>query len=116
VLLAGLDGEALEKYLATVTFDRFTDHTIDSADALRAELADVREAGYALVDQELEDGLRSIAVPVRGADGAVAAAVNLSTHASRRSPEAMRAELLGPLRDAAARIEADLVAAAPPRT
>ncbi|MCP2254563.1 transcriptional regulator, IclR family [Prauserella aidingensis] len=116
VLLAGLSDEALEAYAGTATFDRFTDRTTDSAAALRAELAGVREAGYALVDQELEDGLRSIAVPVHGADGAVAAAVNLSTHASRRSPEAMRAELLPPLREAARGIEADLLAAAPPRT
>ncbi|GAA1223352.1 IclR family transcriptional regulator C-terminal domain-containing protein [Prauserella halophila] len=115
VLLAGLAGDALETYLATATFDRFTDRTTGSADALRAELAAVRETGYALADQELEEGLRSIAVPVRGADGSVAAAVNLSTHASRRSPEAMRAELLPPLRDAAGAIEADLGAAAPPR-
>ncbi|MBB3665822.1 IclR family pca regulon transcriptional regulator [Prauserella sediminis] len=115
VLLAGLSDDVLESYLTAASFDRFTDRTTGSAQALRSELAAVREAGYALVDQELEDGLRSIAVPVHGADGAVAAAVNLSTHASRRSPEAMRAELLPPLRDAAARIEADLAAVAPPR-
>lgn len=115
VLLAGLPDEARDAYLGSATFDRFTDRTTGSADALIGELTAVRDQGYAIVDQELEDGLRSIAVPVRGADGAVAAAVNLSTHASRRTPESMRAELLSPLRAAAARIEADIVAASPPR-
>ncbi|OLT48522.1 IclR family transcriptional regulator [Saccharomonospora sp. CUA-673] len=116
VLLAGLSDEDLAGYLDAATFHRFTDRTTDSAAALRAELSAVREQGYALVDQELEDGLRSIAVPVRGSDGRVAAAVNLSTHASRTTPDQMRRRLLPPLQEAARRIEADLTSVAPPGT
>ena len=70
-----------------------------------------RRDGYALVDQELEEGLRSIAVPIRDGSGAVVAAMNLSTHAARRSVASMRSELLPALRETAARIEADLAAA-----
>jgi IclR family pca regulon transcriptional regulator len=62
------------------------------------------------VDQELEDWLRSIAVPIHSSGGTVVAAMNLSTHASRRTPAAIRQELLPPLREAAAAIEADLAA------
>ncbi len=78
---------------------------------LRAKLERVRHDGYAIVDQELEEGLRSIAVPIRDGSGSVVAAMNLSTHAARRSVAAMRTELLPPLRETAARIEADLAAA-----
>jgi IclR family pca regulon transcriptional regulator len=78
---------------------------------LGEELQRVREQGWALVDQELEQGLRSVAAPIHDAAGAVVAAVNLSTHASRRTVEEIRDDLLGPLRETAARIEADLIAA-----
>jgi IclR family transcriptional regulator, pca regulon regulatory protein len=66
--------------------------------------------GWAILDQELEDGLRSVAVPIRDATGAVVAAMNLSTQASRRTPAGIRRELLPPLRKAAGAIEADLAA------
>lgn len=79
---------------------------------LREKLERVRRDGYALVDQELEEGLRSIAVPIHDRGGAVVAAMNLSTHAGRRTIDAMRRELLPPLRETAARIEADLAAGA----
>jgi IclR family pca regulon transcriptional regulator len=60
------------------------------------------------VDQELEEGLRSVAVPIRDRDGAVIAAVNVSAHASRATKDIVRKELLPPLLETAARIEADL--------
>jgi IclR family pca regulon transcriptional regulator len=108
VLLAGLDEAGFEPRVP---------HAIADADALRTELALVREQGFAVVDQELEEGLRSIAVPIRDRSGTVSAAVNLSTHAGRRTIESMRRELLPPLLETAARIEADLaVAASSPNT
>ncbi len=110
-MLAGLDDAALDAFLANAAFTLASPRAIADADALRAELARVREQGFALVDQELEEGLRSIAVPIRDGSGAVAAAVNLSTHAGRRTIDSMRRDLLPPLRETAARIEADLAAA-----
>jgi IclR family transcriptional regulator, pca regulon regulatory protein len=110
VLLAGMDPPALAEFIEQVEFRQLTATTVDSDFALRREIDRVRRQGWALVDQELEDGLRSIAVPIHSPDGAVAAAINLSTHASRRNPQAMRAELLPPLREAAAAIERDLAA------
>jgi IclR family pca regulon transcriptional regulator len=85
-----------------------TGHTITSATALRRELRKIRAQGWALVDQELEEGLRSIAAPIRDADGQVIAAVNVSTHAGRRTLNSIVEELLQPLLATARRIELDL--------
>lgn len=108
VLLAGLDDEALEDYLARVSLEPFTDSTVRSVEELRARLAKVRADGYALVDQELEAGLRSIAAPVRNRLGRVVAAVNVSSHVSRIGKEKARREFLPPLLETVAAIEADL--------
>jgi len=115
VQLAGLPEERLEEYLARADLRRLTSHTLTSAAQLRAELARVRRQGWALVDQELEEGLRSIAAPIRDRAGAVVAAVNVSAHASRASSETVRTVLLPPLLAAAAGIEADLRVGAPAR-
>ncbi|KUJ37555.1 IclR family transcriptional regulator [Streptomyces sp. NRRL F-5122] len=85
-----------------------TSRTVTDPDELRAALDRVRREGYALVDEELEEGLRSIAVPVRDRGGKVVAAVNIAMHSSRRTIEECVAELLPELRATAARIEADL--------
>ena len=78
VLLAGLDGEALATYLARADLSPLTPHArIDQA-GLLSLIHGVRERGWALVDRELERGLRSIAVPVHR-HGVVVAAVNVST-------------------------------------
>ena len=108
VLLAGLTDEELDAYLERVQLDRLSPRTVRSAGALRAELARVRAQGWAIVDQELEAGLRAVAAPIRDRDGRVVAAVNLSTHASRTTTETMRRRLLPALLATAARIEGDL--------
>ncbi|WP_309113298.1 IclR family transcriptional regulator C-terminal domain-containing protein [Saccharothrix sp.] len=110
VLLAGLTAAELERYLATVRLEPLTSHTITSAERLREELDVVREQGWALVDQELEEGLRSVAAPVRDRTGRVVAAVNVSSHASRTSLERIRAETVPPLLATCAAIEKDLAA------
>ena len=115
VLLAGMSGAELEAYFVVARLDRLTDHTVTAPDKLRAEVARVAEQGWAMVDQELEEGLRSVAAPIRGRDGAVVAAVNLSTHASRTTAESVEADLVPPLLTTARAIEADLGIAAPAR-
>ncbi|MER6159747.1 IclR family transcriptional regulator C-terminal domain-containing protein [Streptomyces sp. NPDC001868] len=87
---------------------RLTPHTVTDRRDLLAVLERVRDAGYALVDGELEEGLRSIAVPVRERGGRVVAAVNVAMHSSRRSVEECVAEVLPELRDAVGRIEGEL--------
>ena len=107
VLLAGLPEDELATRLRD-PLPALTEVTVTSVDGLRAELARVRARGFAMVDQELEPGLRSIAVPLHDRTGAVAAAVNLSVHASRTTPEGLERDLLPPLRETAAAIERDL--------
>ncbi|AKZ56305.1 putative transcriptional regulator [Streptomyces ambofaciens ATCC 23877] len=71
-------------------------------------LPEVRAQGHALVDEELEAGLRSLAVPVRDRTGRVVAAVNVATHAARRSAVSCVADVLPELRRTADLVEADL--------
>ncbi len=113
VLLAALPPEALESYLGRAELRRLTSHTIVLPAALRAELDEVRGRGWAMVDQELEEGLRSIAAPIRDRAGRTVAAVNVSTHATRTSLQAARRDLLPPLLATATKIETDLSALAP---
>ena len=110
VLLAGLDEAELDQFLQRAELRPLTAETVTDVAALRAELGRVREQGWAIVDQELEGGLRSVAAPIHSPDGSVVAAINLSTHASRRTLEAIRQALLPPLLETAARIERDLAA------
>ena len=110
VLLAGLPDDELEAYLKDIRLERLTARTVSSAAALRAELQRVRAQGWAMVDQELEEGLRAVAAPIRDRAGRVVAAVNVSAHASRTTLERMRRDLVPPLVAAAARISADLPA------
>jgi IclR family pca regulon transcriptional regulator len=89
VLLANLPQEQVETFLARAAPERINAHTIvDKAELARA-IARVREQGYALVDQELELGLRTIAVPVRNFRGEVVAAMNISVHAGRMTVDQM---------------------------
>jgi IclR family pca regulon transcriptional regulator len=113
VLLAGLEPNALDAVLAASTLAALTPETIHEQDALRAELDRVRAQGWALVDQELETGLRSVAAPIRNRDGIVVAAVNLSAQAARTGIDDVYAELLPPLLATAEAIERDLGVARP---
>ncbi|GAA1080826.1 IclR family transcriptional regulator domain-containing protein [Tsukamurella strandjordii] len=81
VLLAAADEDELEAYFANATLAPLTPRTITSRAALEAELAKIRTQGYAMVDQELEVGLRSLAVPVPGRDGRPRAAINMALSA-----------------------------------
>jgi IclR family transcriptional regulator, pca regulon regulatory protein len=108
VLLAALPDEELERYLAEAPFDRLTSRTVTNPARLRAIVHEVARQGYAIVDQELEEGLRAVAAPIHGAADVGTAAINVSAHASRVSMVAMRAQILPALLDTARQIEADL--------
>lgn len=108
VILAHLPDEDAEARLARVELKPLTPRTIGTPQALRAELRRVRRQGYAVVDQELEEGLRSVAAPVRDRDGEVVAAVNIAVHAGRNTVDSVRRDLLPHLLATVAGIEADL--------
>ena len=82
VLLAGLAADDLDAYVAELKPVRLTPHTLVGKGELRAAIDATRRKGFSVVDQELEVGLRSIAVPITGIRGEVIAALNASTHAS----------------------------------
>lgn len=108
VLLAYLPGEQLEQYLARVVLTPFTARTVTSIDKLRLALRNVRRHGYALVDQEYEVGLRSLAVPVYAPTGRVVATINLSGSAPRMPVYDMQTRFLPHLRNAATELGAFL--------
>lgn len=91
-LLSGLSNDDLDEFIATTAFEPLTEHTITDPKHFRAVIDAVRETGYALVDQELEEGVRSIATPITNGRGEVVAALNLSCHASRVDVGRMRDE------------------------
>ena len=101
VLLAYLPTEQLEEYLARVVLTAYTPRTVSSVEKLRLALRNVRRHGYALVDQEYEIGLRSLAVPVYSPSGRVIATINLSGSAPRMPVFDMQTRFLPHLRNAA---------------
>jgi IclR family pca regulon transcriptional regulator len=104
VLLSGLPDDELTAYLESLRAEALTDRTLTSVDNLRATIATARTDGYALVDQELELGLRSIAAPIRNSRGRIIAALNVSAHASRSTPTSLCEEFLPHLQEAASQI------------
>lgn len=84
-LLAGLDDTSLEDYYTKVELRGYTDRTVRSVDDLRRAVEAVRSQGWAIVDQELEVGLISVAAPIHDAAGVTIAAMNISAHATRHS-------------------------------
>lgn len=94
VLLAAKPERERERLLEAAPRPQLTARTITGLSELRVEIARVASTGHAVVDQELEIGLRSIAVPVRDASGRVVAAINVGTQAERASIETMRAVFL----------------------
>lgn len=108
VLLAGLPDDELDAYLQRAVLRRLTPFTIVDPEALRVELMKVRVQGWSLVDQELEEGVVAVAVPLRWRRRRLVGALNTSTHTTRVPVEQTLRTLLVPLQVAAARIEADL--------
>jgi IclR family pca regulon transcriptional regulator len=104
VLLADLADNELTSYLSTLQAESLTARTVTSADKLRETVSRARADGFALVDQELELGLRSIAAPIRNSRGRTIAALNVSAHASRSTPASLRADVLPHLQAAADQI------------
>jgi IclR family pca regulon transcriptional regulator len=108
VLLAALPDAELEERLGRVDVRPLTPRTVKSHAELRKVLDQVRRQGYAVTDQELEQGLRSAAVPIHDASGATVASLNVSIHASRASMQELRTRFLPPAQEAAAAIDAEV--------
>lgn len=108
VLLAAQDVDWLDAYMGRTELEPFTGRTLTEPARFRSMLRRVQAQGYALTDRELENGIRSLACPIRDEAGRVVAAMNISMPASRASTEALRKEFLPHLRSATQSVEADL--------
>jgi IclR family pca regulon transcriptional regulator len=87
VLLAALSPDELDATLATPSRAGLPTYIGRSPEQLRRELTEVRARGWALADEELAPGVRSVAVPVRDGTGTVRAAMNVTVHAAETSTE-----------------------------
>jgi IclR family pca regulon transcriptional regulator len=113
VLLAALPADHRAAALRGARPKRLTPCTVTDTRELLDILDRVHDAGYALVDEELEEGLRSIGVPIRGHDGRILAALNVAMHSDRRTAADCVTDVLPPMRSAADAIQRDLVAVGP---
>lgn len=104
VLIAALPDEARQAYLKSVTLKTLTEHTIIDAADLASRIEDARVSGYAMVNEELELGLRTIAVPIHASDGTAIAGLAVSVYAPRVSAEKLKKDALSLLQRAAEEI------------
>lgn len=94
VLLSALPDAELQRLLKGAKLKKLTPATITDSGKLRAAISRVRERGYAIVNEELEIGLRTIAVPLRNFHGAITAAMSISVQSATMTPAEMERELL----------------------
>lgn len=97
VMLAALPQAEVDHWIARQELQPLTPHTVTHPERLRIEIARARALGYACVDQELEMGLRTVAVPLKNYRGDTVAAMSISVHASRMSMDQMVEHCLPPL-------------------
>lgn len=109
VLLASLSDDALDAFLARNPAKKLTQSTILDKNALRRAILKVRKDGYALVDQEVEPGFCSIAVPLRKSDGRTIASLNIGVHSARTPIAAMNDAYLAKLRELAGKLQEQLI-------
>ncbi|WP_417780949.1 IclR family transcriptional regulator domain-containing protein [Stutzerimonas xanthomarina] len=100
ILLAALDDAALTEYLEHANLQVKTSRTLHTPEAIRASVEEIRQKGWVIIDQELEVGLRSLAVPLKDSAGQVLAALNVGTHASRVTKQELESRFLPVLLEA----------------
>src|SRR5690242_19994489 len=107
VLLAALSPDELEAVLAEPSRAGLPPYIGRSTEQLEDELTEVRARGWALADEELAPGVRSVAVPVRDREGVVRAAMNVTVHAAETSIERLLGEHLPRLLRTAGEVSAE---------
>ena len=108
VLLAALTDTQRDAWISRQTLPARTKNTVTTAPRLREEIARAASQGYALVDQELENGLRTLAVPLLNAAGTVVAAINVAVHAASVSDQRLLDICLPALRQTQASLRPQL--------
>lgn len=105
VLLSQLPDKELDSFLDSVELTPFTPYAIKSVASLKEEILKARSQGFAIVDQELDSGLRSVAVPVYTSTNVLLGALNISTNAARVDMETLMTVYLPRLQDVAGRVK-----------
>lgn len=108
VLLADLSPEQLDDFFGRVTMESLNERTITDERRLRDVIGEARANGWTLVDQEVEEGVRSLAVPLRNPGGRAEAAVTVCSHAFRVSVDRILEEFLPLVRETSERVTEDL--------
>src|SRR5580704_9741494 len=109
VLLAALDDRDLERFLARLRSEKITKFTVTDKAQLRKAILDVRKSGFALADQEIEIGFRSITIPLKKRDGSVIAALSIGVHSERTSLKAMHGHYFASLQAVADELQLQLI-------
>jgi IclR family transcriptional regulator, pca regulon regulatory protein len=104
MLLSGLPDDRVDAVLDASAIRALTPRTIVDRAALKETIGQVRQQGWAIVDQELEVGLISMSAPIRDRQGRIIAAMNISGNAQRQSAKQMTKAFLEPLQQAAQRV------------
>jgi IclR family pca regulon transcriptional regulator len=104
LLLADLDDDEVRARLEASNIEAMTKHTVTDVDALMAKVAQARKQQWCLVNQELEEGLISVAAPIVNKQGRMVAALNISGQANRTSAKVMQETMLPALVSAAQRV------------
>jgi len=108
ILLAGLADQAIEEYLSSADLQVKTSRTVHTPQGLWDSIAQIREQGWVIIDQELEVGLRSVAVPLKDSAGQVLAALNVGTHVSRTTRQELESKFLPVLLEASTALSEQL--------
>jgi IclR family pca regulon transcriptional regulator len=109
--LGFLDEAEIWRRLMSLRIEVYTPYTITDVQALFDRVRQDREQGFSIIDEELERGLRALAVPIVDRSGQVVAAINLSTHSTRTTRNEMRDRFLPALRQIAERLLPSMTAA-----
>ena len=108
VLLADLAPVQLDDYFTKVRLEPLSARTVTDESELRGIIEQARIQGWTLVDQEVEEGVRSLAVPIRSPDGRAEAALTVCSHAYRVSVERIMEEFLPLIRETSDRVTAEM--------
>ncbi|QQK74394.1 helix-turn-helix domain-containing protein [Salicibibacter cibarius] len=108
VLLSGLDDNILREYINEIIFEPITNQTVIDQQKFLTIIDHTRNQGFAHVENQLEQGLRSLAVPLKNQNGEMVAAINCSVHAGRVSENELLKDFLPLLRKTAEDISSDI--------
>jgi IclR family pca regulon transcriptional regulator len=108
ILLGGVTEKQLDSILSTSNIIGFTPRTVTDIESLKNIIALSRQRGFCFVNEELEEGLQSIAVPIFGRDGRIIAAMNVGGHANRVNSAGLLENVLPHLQNAAFKISQSL--------